>query len=89
MQIFMRKQLHEIQDVDRYILDEMTSPEKLLFQVKMILSPALKENVQLQEKAHQLIRWSAREELRQKLNTIHTSLMQESSFRKKITSIFK
>ncbi|MVT08977.1 hypothetical protein [Chitinophaga tropicalis] len=85
----MRKQLHEIQDTDRYILDKMTSPEKLLFQVKMILSPVLKENVQLQEKAHQFIRWSAREELREKLDTIHTLLMKDASFREKISSIFK
>ncbi|HEY9259735.1 hypothetical protein [Chitinophaga sp.] len=85
----MRKQLVDIQETDRYLLREMSTATRLVFQARMLVDPALRAHVRHQRKALQLIVWLAREEKRTQLDAVFQRLMQDESFHTSITSIFK
>ena len=96
----MRKQLHEVREIDRYLFHEMNPVDKmnpagrmsfadrLVFQTRMILQPELKEKVRLQQKAHAFIRWCSRKDRKDELETIYTRLMNDTAFNNTIHSIF-
>lgn len=86
----MRKQLHEIQEIDQYLLQTMPAAGKLVFQAKMLTDTALQENVRYQQEAYRLIRHTGREAQREKLAAIHARLWEtDDAFRSEISSIFK
>ena len=85
----MRKQLHEAQEIDQYLLHEMTEAERLVFQARMLAAPDLRRKVKYQRRTHQLIRWFARSEQRKKLEAIYERLMKEEHFNLELTTIFK
>jgi|GEM_PF-2400119 len=84
----MRRSLHEVQEIDRYINKELNSGQRILFQAKMILSPGLRIVVADQQKVYMVITHFARNEQRKKLENIYNQLMQEPAFTKEVTSIF-
>ena len=84
----MRRSLHEVQEIDRYINKELNSGQRILFQAKMILSPGLRIMVADQQKVYMVITRFARNEQRKKLENIYNQLMQEPAFNKEVTSIF-
>lgn len=86
----MRKQLHEIQEIDQYLLQTMPAADKLVFQARMLTDTSLQENVRQQLQAHRLIRHTGREAQREKLTAIHARLWEtDEAFRSEISSIFK
>lgn len=85
----MRKQLAEIQEIDQYLLQEMTAASRLVFQARMLVAPVLRDKVRYQRKVLQLVQWLAREEKRTQLDTVFQRLMKDERFNKSITSIFK
>jgi len=84
----MRRSLHEVQEIDRYINKELNSGQRILFQAKMILSPGLRIMVADQQKVYMVITRFARNEQRKKLENIYNQLMQEPAFNREVTSIF-
>ncbi|HVW58616.1 MAG TPA: hypothetical protein VHC48_01225 [Puia sp.] len=84
----MRKSLHEVQEIDRYIFRRMTRPDRLVFQARMILQPGLKEKVRLQQKAHAFLRWCSRKEKKDELTALYHRLMNDTAFHATIRSIF-
>jgi len=84
----MRKQLHEVQEIDRYIFRHMTRTDRVVFQARMILQPELKEKVRLQRKAHAFIRWCSQKEKKDELTSLYTRLMNDKTFHTTIRSIF-
>jgi anti-sigma-K factor RskA len=86
----MRKQLHEIREIDQYLLQTMPAADKLVFQARMLTDTNLRENVRHQQEAHHLIRQTGREAQREKLAAIHSRLWEtDEAFRAEISSIFK
>jgi len=84
----MRKPLLEIQEIDRYLFQQMTRTDRLVFQARMILQPELKEKVRLQRKAHAFLRWCSRKDRKDELESIYTRLMNDTAFNNTINSIF-
>ena len=85
----MRKQLEEIRLLDQYILHKLSAEDKLLLDAKMILSPLLRKNCQQQFQLHQLVLQHGREQLRNKINQLHSRLMRNVDFSNEIHSFFK
>lgn len=85
----MRKQLHEVQAIDNYLFGNTTTPGRLLFEVKMIVSPQLKANVACQRRAHQFIRSFGRKKQKASLEATFERLMCEPDFSFIVNSIFK
>ncbi|GAA0527755.1 hypothetical protein [Chitinophaga japonensis] len=86
----MRKQLHEIQEIDQYVLREMSAADQLVFQARMLACHHLQEKVEHQLQAHALVRRFAREAQREQLSEVYDRLWEtDASFRSEITAIFK
>jgi hypothetical protein len=85
----MRKQLAEIKEIERYLLQEMPAASRLVFQARMLVTPALRNEVRCQQKAMQLVQWLARQEQHEKLDTVFQRLMKEDTFHHSITAIFR
>lgn len=76
----MRTALLEIRETERYLLHRMSTGERLVFQARMIVSEALRENVRLQKQTLRLLRLAGRDALRERLDALHEQLMQEPEF---------
>ncbi|HEY8920855.1 MAG TPA: hypothetical protein VIM87_30665 [Chitinophaga sp.] len=86
----MRKLLDEAQHIDQYLLQAMSTEDKLLFQAQMLTNSSLQENVQAQAQAHQLIRSLGRDAKRQQLQTIFDNLCTtDPAFQAALIAIFK
>jgi hypothetical protein len=84
----MRKPLHDIQETELYLLNRMDAPDRLLFEAKMIVDPQLKINAVYQRKTYAIIRWFARRQQKNRLNSVYDSVMSDKKFSAKINSIF-
>jgi hypothetical protein len=84
----MRKSLHEIQEIDDYLLHNMSPENRLIFGTRILLDPELKEKIRLQRKTISFLRWCARQQEKVTLSAIHQRLMEDASFKKTITNIF-
>ena len=85
----MRKQLAEVKEIEQFLLQKMPAASRLVFQARMLVTPQLRESVRGQQKALQLVQWLARQEQREKLDTVFQRLMKEDTFHHSITTIFK
>lgn len=86
----MRKLLHEVQEIDHYLLRELPTADERVFQARLLTNAALQQKVDDQSAAHRLIRCLGRETRRLELAAIYTALWDaDESFRQEISSIFK
>ena len=85
----MRKQLHEIEGIERYIFNTLSEPDRLLFEVKMIANPELKANMLAQHQTYSLIRLFGRKKKKEQLEAMHFRIMEDKKFSAEITSIFR
>ena len=85
----MRKQLHEIEEIDSYIFHNLNKADKFLFEVKMIANPELKANMLAQQKTYSLIRLFGRKKKKEQLVSMHFRIMEDKKFSAEITSIFR
>ena len=83
----MRKPLHDIAEIDRYLLRTMSDSECRQFEAQCAAQPALQRQVAHQRQAHRLIRWFARDARREKLRLLHEQLLAEPAFRQTIGEI--
>lgn len=74
----MRKSLHDIETIDRYLLQRMPPSEAEDFRVRMLVDADLAEQVRWQQRAHLLIR----------LEGMFDRLMGDPNYRRKIESLF-
>ncbi|WP_123845627.1 hypothetical protein [Chitinophaga lutea] len=85
----MRKPLHDIAEIDRYLLHAMPEAEKRQFEAECALRPDLRRQVTHQRQAHRMVRWFARDARREKLRDLHEVLLTEPTFRQTIEEIFR
>lgn len=87
----MRKSLHDHQLIEDYLLCRMSEEQQAHFQLKLLLSTQLQEEVELQKQAYAQIEHYGREKLRQELMRIEEKLFRspdKKRFRQKILSFF-
>jgi hypothetical protein len=84
----MRKALHDIEQAERFLFQQMNAEEKTAFAVRLLTEPQLHEQVTLQQCSYRMIRYQARQEKKKQLEKIHTQLMQEPSFKNILQQIF-
>ncbi|HUP11837.1 MAG TPA: hypothetical protein VM187_06490 [Niastella sp.] len=87
----MRTSLNEIKHIDDYLLQYAGKADCALFEARLILQPALKENLLWQQKTYELIKQYSRRQLRAEIEAVHQQLFTEpehTSFRKRILALF-
>jgi hypothetical protein len=88
----MRTSLNEIKSIEGYLHDQLSSAEKLSFEVAMSNDAMLRLNVFLQRKVYALLKHYDRQSVRKKVEAVHDKLFNdphEVVFRESIQKIFK
>lgn len=88
----MRTSLAELQQLDDYVQGTAQPQDALLFQAKLIINPALQQDVCLHKQTLTVVNAYGRKQLRAVISDVHHQLFTQpkhQSFRQKILSIFK
>ncbi len=88
----MRTSLTETKRIELYLENDLKGGELLLFEARMLVTPALKDKVRWQSLTHELARQYGREILKKEISLIDHTLFHDhkhSGFRAIIYSIFK
>jgi hypothetical protein len=83
--------LNDIQQIDDYLLKYTGEADSLVFEARLILQPALQENLLWQQRTYDIIRQYSRRQLKAEIAAVHQQLFTEPehiSFRRKIMAIF-
>jgi hypothetical protein len=87
----MRTSLNDIQQIEKYIHQELPIEDALVFEAKAIISPSLRKNIFLQNKIHDLLRHYHRRKIKNEIEKIHHLVFHDpanTSFRKNILQLF-
>ena len=87
----MRTSLNEIQQIEKYIHQELPKEDALLFEAKTIINPSMGRNVFLQKKIHELLKLYHRAKLKTEIEKVHHRIFHEpgnASFQKNILQFF-
>lgn len=88
----MRTSLNEIKQAEKYLLNQLSTGESLLFEARMLINPLLRVNVRIQEKIYSLIGMYHRKRLKEELEIIHKNLFSnpaKKEFQQSIHQLFK
>lgn len=88
----MKTSLDKSEQIERYLLGQTTGTEQALFQAKLLLDPALQEQVYWQGRTYTVIREYGRTQFRNTLDQLHETLFtapQHRSFRDKVLGLFR
>jgi hypothetical protein len=87
----MRTSLNDIQQIDDYLLKVAGETDSMLFEARLILQPALRENMLWQQRTYDIIRQYSRRQLKAEIAAVHQQLFSEPEhipFRRKIMAFF-
>ena len=73
----MRTSLNEIKEIDAYLHGKLSISDRLVFEARMLLSKALRQNVTHQQKVYAVIRYHHHIIVRQRLQKIHRRLFHD------------
>lgn len=78
--------------IEQYLQEKLSTGDRLLFEARMIVNPALRKDLNYQKKVYSLIRDYHRQLLKADIEAIHTKLFNDArnlEFRHTIEQIFK
>jgi hypothetical protein len=82
----------DTQQIDRYLLQQLPPGDKLLFDVQLVLCPQLQENLDCQQKVHQLVKLRGRQQLKAQIKSVEQMLFIQPvhvSFRQRVFKMFR
>ena len=88
----MRISLNEIAQIESWLTAKLQPSEKLLFEARLLVSPALRDQVRLQQVICQVVRLFARRQLKQELRAVQKSMFNQpakTAFQQELNQIFK
>jgi len=87
----MRTSLSDIQQIEDYLFKYAGEADRGLFEGRLILHPALREQMAWQQKTYSIISQYSRRQLKTEIESVHEQLFNEPehiSFRQKIKALF-
>jgi hypothetical protein len=78
--------------IERYLTENLSPADKFVFEARLLLSPALQNEVHLQKKVLGLIKMYHRKKFKEKLEEVHRQIFHDPeklSFQQKIYGLFK
>lgn len=87
----MRTSLHDIQQIDDYLLKIAGEADQRLFEARLLLQPALHQQLLWQQKTYAIIRQYSRRQLKAEIESVHQDLftgVEHTTFRRKIMALF-
>ena len=84
----MRSSLIEIEQIEKYLSNQLSDDEKHQFEARTIIDTSFAEKVEAQKQVHKLIRIFSRRQQRSKLEIIYRQLLHETQFAEQLKNIF-
>ncbi|MEO3408325.1 hypothetical protein AAFN85_30700 [Mucilaginibacter sp. CAU 1740] len=87
----MRTSLNEIKAIDDHVLKLAPPDDALLFEAKLIINPALHEQIVLHKQTLSMVKQYGRNNLKTEIEAVHQKLfsqVEHQSFRQKIMRLF-
>ena len=88
----MKISWNDTHHIERYLNDELSEEEKILFEAQIVLDPPFKLNVGLLKQIHFLIKLYGRNKMKAEIGKIHHKLFhnpEHAIFQQRIQQIFK
>ena len=88
----MKISWNDTRHIERYLNDELSKEEKILFEAQLVLDPHFKLNVGLLKQIHSLIKLYGRKKMKVEIEKIHYKLFQNPEhviFQQRIQQLFK
>jgi len=88
----MKISWHDTRHIERYLNNELSKEEKILFETQLVLDSYFKFNVGLQKQIHSLIKLYGRRKMKVEIGKIHHKLFQNPEhviFQQRIQQLFK
>ncbi len=88
----MRTSLNELRVAEAYLLRTAPPGEQLVFEARLILEPALRQETSWQQKTYGVIREYGRQQLQAEIREVHQKLFSDrryAGFRSRINRIFR
>jgi len=88
----MKTSLNKLQLIEDYLLKRATPAQQLLWEARLLLDPALRDDTYWQQRAYRIVREYGRQQQRRKLEEVHTALFKDvryRGFREKVLGLFK
>ena len=88
----MKISWNDTRRIERYLDNELSEEEKILFEAQLVLDPHFKLNVRLQKQIHSLIKLYGRRKMKAEIGKIHHQLFHNPEhiiFQQRIQQLFK
>ncbi|WP_018614707.1 hypothetical protein [Segetibacter koreensis] len=88
----MKISWNDTRHIERYLNNELSKEEKILFEARLVLEPHFKLNVGLLKQIRSLIKLYGRKNMKVEIGKIHHKLFQNPEhviFQKRIQQLFK
>jgi hypothetical protein len=87
----MRTSLHEIEQIEDYLLGKLLPEDALVFESRLLVSPMLRWQVKWQQKVHHLVKLYARKKWKNEAKNVHEAIFNnpaKTAFQKNIHDLF-
>ncbi len=88
----MKISWNDTRRIERYLDNELSGEEKILFEAQLVLDPHFKLDVRIQKQIHSLIKLYGRRKMKAEIGKIHHKLFQNPEhviFQQRIQQLFK
>lgn len=88
----MKISWNDTRHIERYLNNQLSEEEKILFEAQLVLNPNFELNVGLQKQIHSLIKLYGRRKMKVEIGKIHHKLFQNPEhviFQQRILQLFK
>jgi hypothetical protein len=83
------KTLHETKEIDRYLLNKLSIPSRVLFEARLLIDPTLKLRVELQQRLYSIIKRSGRRQMKSEVARVHHQLFSDPAKREFQLNVFQ
>ena len=88
----MKISWHDTRGIERFLNNELSEEEQVLFEAQLVLNPHFKLHVALQKRIYSLIKLYGRRKMKAEIGKIHHKLFQNPEhviFQQRIQQLFK
>ena len=75
----MTTSFKDIQQAERYLLGQMSTEDRLVFEAQLLINPTLRMNVFFQKKVYHIIKLFTRREVKLHMEIIHDRIFNDPS----------
>jgi len=85
----METSQNDIVKTEKYLMGQLPTEDKLLFDAQLLIDPVLKLNTFVQKRIYSMVQLYGRKELRKEITAAQIKIFNNPDFQERVHSIFK